>query len=330
MPSPLPQRVRDSKVTKLVTAPPATRKRGLDEYILENVEDMTKENMTKENKDTVLDASSMVMEPKQKKHTSDKQNPPIKSLPVVESVNAFPVDKFIDYYVPQHIRDFTISIPRPTTTPTDKGQYDTYSLQIDSSSSIPRADLESCFLLVKLTSSEMYKHSTTGWSPAQKKKEMKLRDMRYMLLVRTSSTAEPEPKKGTEKRARIASGGRDIGGFLSFMVTYEDGIEVIYCYEIHLAPELQHRGLGKILLGYLEEIGRTIRLRKAMLTVFRANESAMRFYERMGYREDEFSPKPMKLRNGNIREYDYMILSKELGSKQTTKSDANNTLDVVW
>lgn len=30
-----------------------------------------------------------------------------------------------------------------------------------------------------------------------------------------------------------------ISGFLSFMPTYEDGLPVTYCYEIHLAPTVQ-------------------------------------------------------------------------------------------
>ena len=36
----------------------------------------------------------------------------------------------------------------------------------------------------------------------------------------------------------------------------------------------------------------------------------MRFYERLGYEKDEFSPEPRVLRNGTVVEIDYVILSK--------------------
>ncbi|OAX84176.1 hypothetical protein ACJ72_01451 [Emergomyces africanus] len=293
------------------------------------------EKILTENENGISDRSSnMGVETQRRNPVPIETKRSSKGPRLVESVNALPLEEFINRYIPPRIREVSISVPAQTSTIFDQGRYGNYSIEIHSSSSIPKKDLESCFLLVKLTSSEMYKHSTTGWSPVKKKNEMKLLDMRYMLLVRSTShttagTTELEPQKSPDKEnLNPETGERELGGFLSFMVTYEDEIEVLYCYEIHLATELQHRGLGKILLGYFEEIGRNIGLRKAMLTVFKANGLAIRFYERLGYEEDEFSPKPMKLRNGNIREYDYMILSKNLPRTQAAKYDTNQ-LDVV-
>ena len=51
---------------------------------------------------------------------------------------------------------------------------------------------------------------------------------------------------------------------------------------------------------------------KLMLTCFTSNERAISFYERLGYSEDEFSPKPKLLRNGTKVVEDYVILSKVL------------------
>jgi len=96
------------------------------------------------------------------------------------------------------------------------------------------------------------------------------------------------------------------------MVTYEDGYEVIYCYEIHLSPHLQGCGIGKHLMGIMEEVGKKVLLEKAMLTVFLENGGALKFYERVGYEEDDYSPQPRKLRNGVIKKPDYVILSKSL------------------
>jgi len=37
----------------------------------------------------------------------------------------------------------------------------------------------------------------------------------------------------------LVKDGEQIKAFASLMPTYEDGLRVVYCYEIHLATELQ-------------------------------------------------------------------------------------------
>lgn len=148
------------------------------------------------------------------------------------------------------------------------------------------------------TSSADYKASAAGWHAANKRREMRLLDLRYVLL-------------GLGKQDVGLCG--EVYGFCSFMLTWEDGIEVIYCYEIHLDERLRGRGWGKRLMGLLEEVGRRAEVEKAMLTVFRRNEAAVRFYEGLGYEVDEFSPRPKKLRSGVVKEVDYSIMSKSLG-----------------
>ena len=103
-----------------------------------------------------------------------------------------------------------------------------------------------------------------------------------------------------------------VGGFMSFMLTYEDGFEVVYCYEVHLAEALRGKGLGKQLMRILEGVGEQAGVQKVMLTVLCANEGAREFYERLGYEEDEYSPGPRVLRGGVVKEADYQILSKPL------------------
>jgi len=64
-------------------------------------------------------------------------------------------------------------------------------------------------------------------------------------------------------------------------------------------------------MGYLQTIGSRIpEVRKVMLTVFTRNERGVKFYEKLGYEKDEFSPLPRVLRNGTEVEEDYLILSK--------------------
>ena len=141
-----------------------------------------------------------------------------------------------------------------------------------------------------------------GWSPAKKRKEMRLPDLRYLILTQ-------RPPSGVEDTEL------DVGqvvGFMSFMLTWEDGNEVVYCYEVHLAQEIQGRGVGKVLMAMMEEVGRGVGVEKAMLTVFKANGKAVGFYEGLGYGVDKFSPGPRKLRGGVVKDADYIILSKRL------------------
>ncbi|KAL1847424.1 N alpha-acetyl-transferase [Paecilomyces lecythidis] len=257
-----------------------------------------------------------------------------KPLPRVERTNTLPIADFIEAYVPRSSLEFTIpdsqSSVNDATAKTTTGENpattsETYTLEIHSAASIPPADFQACFNLIELTSSNDYGNSSIGWSPSKKRKEMKLPDMRYMVLKKQDES-KPETTSSVEsaKGDGTAPPGKDIAlGFLSFMVTYEDGKEVIYCYEIHLAPAMQGKGVGKRMMDLYEEIGRRVGLEKAMLTVFKANAVASKFYERLGYEVDEYSPQPRKLRNGTIKEPDYVILSKPLNVvKPQTNPDA--------
>ncbi|KAK2809186.1 hypothetical protein FQN50_004022 [Emmonsiellopsis sp. PD_5] len=324
------RKVHDARIAKISPAvKKTTRRHGRDGGADERKTDAVKD-MLRESEDMTAGSNPMEADSPAKGRDLAPPNPPPNPPRLVESVNNLPIDQFITHYVPAGLRNLVLPVPityTPDTTPsTPEAEYDHYALEIYSSTSISKSDLDACFALVKLTSSETYKHSTTGWSPAKKKNEMKLLDMRYMLLVRRRDSGEEEEEEGGQEDGG-GGDGRELGGFLSFMVTYEDGIEVIYCYEIHLAPALQHRGIGKILIGGYEDIGRKVGVKKCMLTVFKANGSGVRFYERLGYKEDEFSPRPMKLRNGNMREFDYMILSKDLTGSE---SEEENRRYVVW
>ncbi|WEW59270.1 N alpha-acetyl-transferase [Emydomyces testavorans] len=236
---------------------------------------------------------------------------PTKKPRLVETINTLSLETFIERYVPSHVLHCTIQTPRLHK---DKSEYrpqkdsddayEKHSVEIYTSSTIPKRYFDACFDLLRLTSAETYRTSRNGWSPAKKKAEMKLPDMRYLLLLRQGSEALQDHEESAEDR--------DLGGFLSFMTTYEDGIPVLYCYEIHLSPRLQHKGIGKQLMCIFEDIGRNIGLEKEMLTVYKSNEAGIKFYERLGFAEDEYSPRPMKLRNGHVKAFDYMILSKSL------------------
>ncbi|KAJ5156688.1 hypothetical protein N7492_009491 [Penicillium capsulatum] len=256
-----------------------------------------------------------------------------KLRPLVERTNGLNIQEFISRYMTsatgaeQQTPDKSSSrdkSPAPAEPSQDSSRIPP-RLDVYSAASISSADLEACLDLIELTSSEAYSNSGIGWSRPKKRKEMELPDMKYLILRDAEPSAASRESAGNDadspdgalsapgknKNPDAAENGRVVG-FLSFMVTYEDGKEVVYCYEIHLAPEARGRGLGGLLMSRMEEIGRVIGLEKAMLTVFRSNEKARQFYTRGGYEVDEYSPQPRRLRNGTIKEFDYLILSKRL------------------
>lgn len=79
-------------------------------------------------------------------------------------------------------------------------------------------DLEVCFRLVEETSKADYESSSIGWKPGKKLTEMKSPELRYITVKDVAG---------------------NVRGFTSLMPTYEEGEPVVYCYEIHLKPELQ-------------------------------------------------------------------------------------------
>lgn len=166
----------------------------------------------------------------------------------------------------------------------------------------------SCMDLIELTSASHYKASEMGWSRSRKMKEMRHPAMRYLLLCPSQDHKEFE-----------------IGGFLAFMITEEDGYEVIYCYELHLQSRMQGMGTGKGMMELMEMIGAKVMVEKAMLTVFRFNERAVKAYQKWGYRPDRFSPEPRRLRDGTVKESTYVILSKRTDSSYLGVTDPEPT-----
>ncbi|KAL4929982.1 N-terminal L-serine N(alpha)-acetyltransferase NAT4 [Aspergillus undulatus] len=273
-----------------------------------------------------------------RKPDADKKPKP---LPLVERTNALSLEEFKALYIPpselrfhkKEKRENRVENTRKTQesesgpepqTQGEQGQFtqppepetetSTYELLIYTASTILPTELELCFNLIEATSSAAYKNSSMGWSPTGKRKEMQLPDMKYMILRRRAETITSEDGDENKDEAHLDDGSSNGGfaGFLEFMITYEDGYEVLYCYEIHLTPEAQGQGLGEKLMERFERIGRAVGLEKTMLTVFKANSRAVKFYERVGYEVDDNSPRPRKLRNGTVKEADYVIMSKSL------------------
>jgi ribosomal protein S18 acetylase RimI-like enzyme len=197
-----------------------------------------------------------------------------------------------------------------------------YDLIHFTSSSLSEDLLESCFNLIEQTSSSAYKASSKGWCPADKKTEMRDIDMHYLLLLQ---------KSATEVATQPAS-AQDLQGFLSYMLTVDDSVPVIYVYEVHLKPTAQGHGFGKALMTCVEAIGRHESRKKAMLTVFVTNVKAIKFYECLGYEkwDEEYIPRMKKKLRTRVVEPDrkptYIIMAKNLsdGGWETDGSEGSS------
>lgn len=171
-----------------------------------------------------------------------------------------------------------------------------YSLSLSQAQSTSEDDLEACFFLVKETSEKDYAASARGWNPKFKRQEMREPDLRYILIKDSSGK---------------------VCGYTSLMPTIEEGEAVVYCYEIHLKLELRGTGLAGLLMGFLDTVARNIEVvEKVMLTVFTCNTRAVKFYRHCGFEVDDISPRRRKLRNGIVKEPDYVIMSKRVERAQ--------------
>lgn len=104
-------------------------------------------------------------------------------------------------------------------------------------------------------------------------------------------------------RYLVLSSGGKVQGFVTWQIDTEEGDIVIYwysqsrlthltnllqmvsgdgSYELQLSPEIQGSGLGRQLMAILEHVGKQLGTRRAMLTVFTSNASALSFYTKLG------------------------------------------------
>ncbi|KIH87675.1 hypothetical protein SPBR_05235 [Sporothrix brasiliensis 5110] len=243
----------------------------------------------------------------------------------IDTANKKSDTEFVKSYLEPEVPN---SIPWKTSW-TRPGTNEVYSIRLARPANLDEATLETCYTLIETTSRGDYEGSRLRWRPNHKRQEMRLPDLRYILVRRVghggsvSETQEGNQAddatndsdnsnngiKGTDQTAARAE---DVCAFTSLMPTYEEGLAVVYCFEIHVAPSLQGSGLGRVLLGFQSIVAHNLGppVEKVMLTCFLSNERALRFYEREGFATDASAPKTRRLRHGKTFVPDYTILSK--------------------
>ncbi|KAF6814708.1 N-acetyltransferase [Colletotrichum sojae] len=210
----------------------------------------------------------------------------------IEAANRKIDDDFTRDHLPPSSSEWTSWTHPATNKP--------YTLQLRSSGRLSDDELRACYDLVEQTSGADYRASAGGWKPAQKMREMRSPELRYVLVTEAAD-----------------EGGR-ICGFTSLMPTFEEGEPVVYCYEIHLMEELRGTGMGRKLMDIQIAVAQSIPIvEKVMLTCFVANVSARAFYEKLGFSRDAISPPERKLRFGKVFVPDYVIMSRRVRGEGT-------------
>jgi len=164
--------------------------------------------------------------------------------------------------------------------------------------SMSAEEVEECFKMVKDNMHALYEQSSWGWNEKGKMEEMTDDNVRYLMCY------------------------DDNGNMIAmchFRFDTDEDVEVLYCYEIQLLKAARGKGLGKFLMQTLELMAVRAKMRKIMVTVFKANERAVKFFrENLKYIVDDTSPTyedPM-----HPEDYDYEIYSKSF-----TRKPANAT-----
>lgn len=96
--------------------------------------------------------------------------------------------------------------------------------------------------------------------------------------------------KNEDARYILVKCEEELCGFIHFRFLYEDDKLLVYIYEIQLLEKYRKKNLGNRLMKYLTLITIKFNFQDIRLTVFKANNSAICFYNHLGFKKDETSP----------------------------------------
>ena len=148
-----------------------------------------------------------------------------------------------------------------------------------------------CFALLEANMRAHYEASDWGWDEQEKRGDLSSPGARFLV-------------------AEDASGA--VAGFVHFRFEPDDDDEprraALYVREIQVAAARRGDGLGRRLMSLLQVVASTLDLDAVMLTVFKANAAAQRFYvEKLKYAVDGDDPA-----NHGVDDACYVILSRPL------------------
>ncbi|CAM9892001.1 unnamed protein product [Chrysoparadoxa australica] len=173
-------------------------------------------------------------------------------------------------------------------------QYDGKVMTVHRAEDTKQAIHDELYEILETNMRSMYEE-TWGWDAKVKRAQMEHPDARF-LVVREASESE----EGKEK---------EILAFSHFRFTVDDDDDpkdtCLYIYELQVKMGATGKGLGKKMMEALEEIAHQYEMSRCMLTVFKCNKGAMRFYMyHLNYQIDPQSPSQWN------QDETYEILSK--------------------
>ncbi|KAK1739946.1 N-alpha-acetyltransferase 40 [Skeletonema marinoi] len=206
-------------------------------------------------------------------------------------------------------------------------------------SPLPESILQQCLDLFERNMGEMYKKSEWGLDMEEKRGELLHEDARFLIIILEDDTADNDAADADDNETATAAAAADsssddiikntispkqpqqqeVIGFAHFRYEPDEDSPsstplspITYLYELQIS--LTSHGLGKTLMTLIELLSLQLHMTKVILTVFKCNTGAMKFYltKLKGYDVDECSPSNFE--GGDDVEYE--ILSKRIGHKR--------------
>ncbi|GJN91689.1 hypothetical protein Rhopal_004712-T1 [Rhodotorula paludigena] len=185
-------------------------------------------------------------------------------------------------------------------------------LEVHTSKTLAPATTNWIWELFERNMRSLYEATEEGYDAKEKRDELFHRDSRFLVLY---------PGPAADGAADPATPlGYCIFRFDTEETASEDEDElcdVAYSYELQVDESARGRGVGRVLMEALERLATTFKMDKTMLTVFKANTSAILFYEKLGYREDEIDPGCF-----GVEDVEYWIMSKACSKTMSATSKA--------
>eukprot|EP00850_Spirogloea_muscicola_P010611 SM000063S20001 [mRNA] locus=s63:253481:255587:+ [translate_table: standard] len=168
--------------------------------------------------------------------------------------------------------------------------------------------------------SNMQRYHGAAWLAEAKLKQAQLVEdgAKYILIIPNvkailaSGTTALGVHRNSHDRARSppADDPTEPQGFVQFRFVEEEGMPVLYVYELQLGHPLQRCGLGSFLMRLMEGVAQESSMVGVMLTVQTKNTGALDFYLRkLNYEISPISPNRVTSEASNSK-YDYVILQK--------------------
>ncbi|CAX42006.1 histone-specific N-acetyltransferase, putative [Candida dubliniensis CD36] len=192
----------------------------------------------------------------------------------------FLMEEIAEDLVLNHLTTNTFSLPN-------------YRTHIETTHNIQENQLHDFIQLIDDNLGDLYvKSQEQNWKD-NKQEEMSEPGLIYVWFTETTTDDDDE-----------------LVGFVSFKLCEDDdGIFVLYLFEIHLTEKYQGQKLGQLLIDQFHEFAKSLQnssnklysmLEGTALTVFTKNTKALNWYKKMNYELTERSPMDKKLRNGTV------------------------------